>query len=132
MAFDMQEELMVAVKDEPGTLAALLDTLSDAKIDVRAFCAYAMPGGANVHIVASDPKRARAVLKKAGYAKVAAHDVVVGKVKDKRGAGAAIAARAAKKKINLEYAYATGTGKGMGLVVLAAGKSTAKLAKALR
>src|SRR5438105_4501257 len=121
MGFKVHEELMVAVPHKPGVLAAVLGTVAEAGVDVRAFIGYGMgPQNANIHVIVSDPKKAKAALKKAGY-KVESNDVVVGETKDMRGAGAAIAAKAAAKKINIEAAYATGTGKGTGVVVLSAG-----------
>mgnify|MGYP006267835923 CR=1 FL=1 len=131
MAFAVTGELHVGVKDRPGELAAVLKVVAGAGVDVRAFCAYSMEGSGTVMFVPSDAKKAKAALKKAGYAKVGSTKVVVGAVKDTRGAGAKLTGRAAKAGVNLDYAYATGTGKGMGLVVLAAGKGTAKLLKAL-
>jgi hypothetical protein len=129
--FEVAEELSVGIKDEPGSLAAVLKVVADAGCAVRAFCGYSMAGAGNVMIVPDDAKKARAALKKAGYKEIESSKVVVGTTKDKKGAGATITEQARTKGINLEYAYATGTGKGTGVIVLAAGGSVAKLAKQL-
>lgn len=131
MPVEVTQELQVETKDEPGALAAVLATLAKAGVTVRAFCGYGMQGVGMVMLVPNDATKAKAALKKAGYKKVGSSDVVVATVKDKRGMGAQVAAAAAVKKINLDYAYASGTGKGNGVVVMAAGKSSKKLAKAL-
>ena len=129
--FEVAEELSIGIKDEPGSLAAVLKVVADSGCAVRAFCGYSMAGTGNVMVVANDSKRAKAALKKAGYKEIESSKVVVGTTKDKRGAGADITGEARAKGINLDYAYATGTGKGTGVIVLAAGANTAKLAKAL-
>lgn len=131
MPYDVKEQIEVEIPNKPGSLAALLQTLADAGVEVRAFCGYGMEKLGMVMLVPADAKKAKAALKKAGYQGVQTTHVVVATVKDRRGAGAAVAARAAKKRINLDYAYATGTGKGTGVVVLGVGKKAAALAKAL-
>jgi hypothetical protein len=129
--FEVAEELSVGIKDEPGSLAAVLKVVADAGCGVRAFCGYSMAGAGNVMLVPDNATKAKAALKKAGYREIETQKVVVGTTKDKKGAGAGITEQARAKGINLEYVYATGTGKGTGVIVLAAGSSTAKLAKAL-
>jgi hypothetical protein len=129
--FEVAEELSIGIKDEPGSLAAVLKVVAKAGCGVRAFCGYSMAGAGNVMVVPDDAKKAKAALKKAGYKEVESSKVVVGTTKDKKGAGADITEQAREKGINLEYCYATGTGKGTGVIVLAAGAETAKLAKAL-
>lgn len=131
MGFEVADELHVDVKDTPGALAAVLGAVAGAGVAVRALCGYGMGGSGHVLLVPADAKKASAALKKAGY-KVTAAKVVVATVKDTKGAGAKLASAAGKAKINLEYAYASGTGKGQGVVVLAAGKKTPALAKALK
>ncbi|HZU95824.1 MAG TPA: hypothetical protein VFF73_03890 [Planctomycetota bacterium] len=129
--FEVAEELSIEIKDEPGSLAAVLAVVAKAGCAVRAFCGYSMGGAGNVMVVADDAKKAKAALKKAGYKEIESSKVVVGTTKDKKGAGATITEMARAKGINLDYAYATGTGKGTGVIVLAAGDKTAQLAKAL-
>ena len=131
MGFEIQEELHVEVKHQPGALAGVLKAVADAGVAVRAFCAYGGQGSGHVMLVPANAAKAKAALKKAGY-DVDSTKVVVGQVKDARGAGAKLAAQAAKKKINLDYVYASGNGKGQGTIVLAAGKSPAKLKSALK
>lgn len=129
--YEVAEELSIGIKDEPGSLAAVLKVVADAGCAVRAFCGYSMAGAGNVMIVPDDVKKAKAALKKAGYKEIEASKVVVGTTKDKKGAAAKIVVQAQEKGINLEYAYATGTGKGTGVIVLAAGEGNGKLAKQL-
>ena len=132
MAIEVCEELSIEIEDKPGALAAALATISRAGVGVRAFCGYSMAGAGNVMVIPTDARKAKTALKKAGYKSVGSSKVVLAVVPDKRGAGANLTERAYAKGINLEYCYATGTGKGIGACVLAAGKDTAKLAKALK
>ncbi len=131
MPFEVAEELQVSCPDKPGALGAVLKCVAAAGVAVRAFCAYAMQKQGICHLVPANAAKAKAALKKAGY-KFTASKVVIGAVNDKRGAGAEIAGKVGKAKVNLEYAYASGTGRGKGVVVLAAGKNTAKLKKTLK
>lgn len=133
MGFEVADELSVEIKDEPGALAAVLETVSEAGVAVRAFCGYAMGGAGNVMFVPKSAAKAKAALRKAGYKSILESKVVVGSVPDKTGAGGKIAARARESGINLEYCYATGTGRETGVIVLAAGDAakTRQLAKAL-
>jgi hypothetical protein len=133
MGFEVVEELSVEIKDTPGALADVLETVSNAGVAIRAFCGYSMGGAGNVMLVPRSAAKAKAALKKAGYKTIASSQVVLGSVPDKAGAGARIASKARESGINLEYSYATGTGRGTGVIVLAAGDGakTRKLAKAL-
>jgi hypothetical protein len=133
MGFEVADELSVEIKDEPGALANVLETIAAAGVAVRAFCGYSMGGAGNVMLVPKSAAKAKAALRKAGYKSISTSKVVVGTVADKTGAGGQIAHRAREKGINLEYSYATGTGKGTGVIVLAAANAAAvrKLAKAL-
>jgi hypothetical protein len=130
--FEVAEELSIEIEDKAGALAGVLKVVADAGVAVRAFCGYSMGGAGNCMIVPSDAKKAKAALKKAGYKAIESSKVVVGTVKDKKGAGAAYTTQAFEKGINLEYSYATGTGKGTGVIVLNAGAQTSKLAKSLK
>lgn len=134
MAFQVKEELQVAVKNEPGALARVLRAVANGGVEVRAFVAYAMgPELGFVHFLPSDVRKAKAALKKAGFSRVQTNKVVAGSIADRRGEAARIAERAADRGINLDAAYVTGTGKGKGLLVLSttAKKDVTKLAKAL-
>src|SRR5205085_1318588 len=106
MAYEICEELSVEIQDAPGALAKALKAVTDAGVAIRAFCGYSMGGAGNVMIVAKNPAKAKAALKKAGYKAVTTSKVVVGTTKDERGAGASITGKAREKGINLEYAYA--------------------------
>lgn len=130
MGIEVTDELLVEIANKPGALADALGAVAKAGVAVRAYCAYGMQAKGWAHIVAADAKKAAAALKKAGL-KAKANKVVLATIPDKRGAAAKLAAKAAKAKVNLEYSYASGTGKGTGALVFAAGKATAKLAKAL-
>lgn len=132
MPFEVAEELSIEIEDKPGALAQVLKTVADAGVAVRAFCGYSMAGAGNCMIVPADAKAAKTALKKAGYKAITSTKVVVGTVKDKKGAGASYTSQAFDKGINLEYSYATGTGRGTGVIVLNAGSQTGKLAKALK
>nr|MBI4575310.1 hypothetical protein [Planctomycetota bacterium] len=131
MSFEVCEELHVRVKNEAGTLAGVLAAVAGSGVAVRAFYAWGEGERGTVALVPTDARKAKAALKKAGYAEVSSAKVVLGSLRDKTGMGAEVAGRAAARGYNLDYAYATGTGKGTGAVVLAAGKLAGRLARAL-
>ncbi len=133
MTFQQEDELMVEIENQPGSMARVLRAVAEAKVHVRAFVGYSMgPTEGYVHLLPSDIKAAKAALKKAGFAKITQNSVVTGAVKDKVGTAAEVAERAGAAGINLLAAYATGTGKGTGIVVLSPEKKDVrKLLKAL-
>ncbi len=117
MAAEIHEEIVVSLKNEVGALANVLKTIADARVNMTAFCAYAMGNEGYAHIVADQPAKAKEALEKAGL-KFELHPVVVAKVSDKPGAGAELAGRIAEKGVNIEHCYATGVGRGQANVVI--------------
>ena len=71
----MEKEVVVNTKDRIGVMSRVSSALAQAKINIRALCAYAVDGDAHVRLITEDNKKAADALKKAGF-KTTEHDVM--------------------------------------------------------
>ena len=68
---EVSEVLALRLEDRPGTLAAMLQALLDARINVEYLYAFALPGGAAVTVLqTSDNDRCEQILTEQGVAGV--------------------------------------------------------------
>lgn len=136
MAAKKTVEIQVQLSHRPGSMAAAMEVLAQARVNILAFCGYGhagkngQPGEAHVFFVVDKPAGAKAALRKAGY-KFKANPVVIVTTGSGRGAAAKIARAIADAGVNLEYVYASTSGSGKSTAVFAAAPQ-AKLLKAAR
>ena len=69
-------EVVVNAPDEIGILSRISSTLADARIDIRAICAYAVDGCAHFRFLTDENERAINTLKEAGF-DVKGHNVIL-------------------------------------------------------
>lgn len=118
MKAQVATQLAVFLANEPGTLAAVCDTLAKARINIYALTVSDTVDHAVVRIVCSDPHRALRIFEEHGTL-VVDHEVLMVEGENRPGSLARIAHRMAKHKVNIEYAYcATGPSARSGLLII--------------
>jgi hypothetical protein len=122
-------QLVVALADKPGTLAALCSVLGNAQVNIIAIYAPEANGKGKARVMVVDLAGAKAALKDAKI-KFSEEDVLDVELDNKPGAFAELAGKLAKARINITYAYATTAPFARARVVIAV-SDTAKALKAL-
>ena len=102
-------ELAVHIGNQPGELAKLLSSLSNADVNVLAYCAYSEHDQGVVLLVTNDIFRARQALESSGY-NCKANPIVLVSDADHVGAVAALGACLGAAGINILYSYASSSG----------------------
>jgi len=102
-------ECNVSAPNDPGTGAKVARAVSDAGVNILAFCAYGGSGTANFMIVSENSDKACASFKNAGFA-CQRRDVVLVETSNHAGAMADLLGRLAKAGISVNYCYATAVG----------------------
>ena len=116
----MLTEVVVELRDEPGSLAAVGELLGRAGVDIRALAALAVPdGGGIVHLVVEPADVAVLALRQAGISPVRVREVLVVTLDDEPGALGRYCRRLADASINLEAVYLAGERNGAKELVLA-------------
>jgi len=111
-------QLAIFLANEPGTLAAVCDTLAKAGINIYALTVSDTVDHAVVRIVCSDPRRALRIFEEHGTL-VVDQEVLMVAGENRPGSLARIARRMARHRVNIEYAYcATSPTARTGLLVL--------------
>jgi hypothetical protein len=72
---NMEKEVVVNLPDDLGVLSRISTALSEARVNIKAVCAYAVDDDAHVRLVTDNNGRAMDVLKRAGFT-ASEHDVV--------------------------------------------------------
>lgn len=98
--------LSVALPNRPGSLAAVLDAVAQAGVNIHAIDADALGDFGSVHLLTADPTRTADLLRKSGY------DVVEGEaielqVAHQAGSLAQLARKLADAKVNIVAAFGT-------------------------
>jgi len=99
------EQLSVFVENKPGKLVEALETLSDAKIDIRALSLADTSDFGILRIIVNRPELALEVLTEAGYL-VKSSEVLAVVVGDKPGGLAYVVRILAEAGVDIEYTYA--------------------------
>ena len=108
----MAAEIVIPLENKPGTLAKVAEILGKAGVNLQGI-GYASGTRGFLRVVADDPDRALAALKKAKVKGKLGREVVETMLPDQPGALAAAARRLAKARVNVEAFYVTG-GEGVG------------------
>ena len=99
------EQLSVFVENKPGKLLEALETLAEAKIDMRALSLADTSDFGILRIIVDKPEQALEVLSDAGFL-VKSNEVLAVVIGDKPGGLAAVVRVLAEASVNIEYTYA--------------------------
>ena len=97
-------QITVFIDNKPGTLAAAVDILAAAQVNMFALCLNEGLDIGYLRITVDRLRAAQKALEAAGHL-VIGHEVILLEVADKPGGFAAASDRLAAKGINIEYAY---------------------------
>jgi hypothetical protein len=112
------KQLALFLENKPGTLARVLDSLQEAKINIYAFTTSDTVDHSVVRMVVSDPRKMMLLCEEHGTL-VVENDVLMIEGNNKPGSLAKIAQKLSDAKINIEYAYcATAPDQKQGLLIL--------------
>ena len=109
------KQLSFSMSDRPGLLTEITASVSDAKVNITAICAYAMDGNAFFMIITESNARAKKAISKLNISPDE-EDVIAVDMPNTVGSLQKIAKKIAKRisdaGININYMYGTtGTGK---------------------
>jgi hypothetical protein len=99
-------ELTIMTPNKPGKLAAVLNRLARAGVNLLALNSSSGYDLNMVRLIASDPRKTRSVLEKLGYP-VTETTVLAVTITDRSGQLARLTTALARAKVNIEYMYAT-------------------------
>jgi len=99
------EQLSVFVENKPGKLVEALETLGDAKVDLRALSLADTSDFGILRVIVDKPDKALEVLSKAGFL-VKSNEVLAVVIGDKPGGLAAILRLLSESGVDIEYTYA--------------------------
>jgi len=107
----IDKELLITTKNEIGVLADVCTTLSKARVNIEAMCAYGMGDKGSFMVYTYDQDKAKKALEDAGY-KVDAEEIVVATLDNKVGAAELMTSKVAKSGVSVNYCYGSaGDGK---------------------
>ncbi len=101
------KQLTVYVPDAVGTLAHVVRTLADSKVNITGLICVGSGDRSPIRLLVNSPARAKKALQAQGLDPTE-EDVLVVALPDKPGALAAVAEKLAVAGINIDYAYASG------------------------
>jgi hypothetical protein len=104
-------ELAIRTGNKPGALGRLFTTISNAGINILAYCSYSDRDDGVVLLVTDDPLRTKDILEANGY-ECRANTVVVVGAEDQVGAAAQLGAHLGRAGVNILYSYASSSGGG--------------------
>ena len=107
----MAVEIVVPLENKPGTLAKVTEVLGKAGINLQGI-GYSAGKRGFLRVVADNPEKALAALKKAKIKGKAGREVVEITLADNPGALGEVARKLAKARINIEAFYVAGEGSG--------------------
>jgi len=99
------EQLSVFVENKPGKLVEALETLAEAKIDLRALSLADTSDFGILRIIVDKPEQALRNLSEAGYL-VKSNEVLAVVIGDKPGGLAAVVRILSEAGVDIEYTYA--------------------------
>ena len=94
------QELALELPNRPGALAGVARILARERINVAALSVDSTARRGHVRLVASDPKRARALLQSAGFP-VQVHELLAVRLEDRSGSFLQILDALAREKVNI-------------------------------
>jgi len=100
------KQLTAWVESKPGELDRIADALAKAKINISAITCWSAGSENPVHLLVSNPAKAKKVLQELGV-RVTEEEVLRVTLPDNPGALAEMSVRLGSGNINIEYAYAS-------------------------
>jgi hypothetical protein len=101
----MHKDFVLIPDDQPGVLARIGEALGGAGLNIDGLSAFTGEGKGLVHLLVSEPERARQVLAEAGFDVRGARDVLIVDVEDKPGQMGNVCRRLADGDVNIQQAY---------------------------
>lgn len=98
-------QLSVFLKNEPGVLAAICDTLARQKINIHGMCVMDAVDHAVLRLVVNNPKNAMLILEERGML-VMDSEILQLSIANTPATLGRVASKLARAKINIDYAYA--------------------------
>jgi hypothetical protein len=111
------KQISLFAENKPGRLSKIADTLSKAKINIRAFTIAEAGDFGVIRMVVDDPDKAYKALQGQGFA-VSETEVIGVEMKDIPGGLHEIADVLGKNSVNIDYAYAFVTSTQLALLIL--------------
>jgi hypothetical protein len=111
------KQISLFAENKPGRLSKIAETLSKAKINIRAFTIAEAGDFGVIRMVVDDPGKAYKTLQGQGFA-VSETDVVGVEMKDVPGGLHSIANVLGKSNVNIDYAYAFVTTSNLALLII--------------
>jgi hypothetical protein len=111
------KQISLFAENKPGRLAKIAETLSKAKINIRAFTIAEAGDFGVIRMVVDDPDRAYKTLQDQGFA-VSETDVIGLEMKDVPGGLHEIASVLGNSNVNIDYAYAFVTATNLALLII--------------
>ncbi|MFX0060260.1 MAG: amino acid-binding protein [Candidatus Hodarchaeota archaeon] len=102
------KDLTVVVKNQPGALADMGETLGKMNINMEGLCGFPQKNEGIIHILVEDDTTTRWVLEDAGFEVRAVRDVLVldiGNVAGKPGSGGKLARKIGNAGVNIDLIY---------------------------
>ncbi len=111
------KQISLFAENKPGRLSKIADTLSKAKVNIRAFTIAEAGDFGVVRMVVDDPDQAYKNLQKQGFA-VSETEVIGVEMKDVPGGLFEISSTLGKNGVNIDYAYAFVTKTELALLII--------------
>ncbi len=111
-----ETELEINAPRMIGISGRILGTLANARVNLKAFCAYPRDDKITFLLVTNDNEKAENALKAAGL-NVKKNNVITVLVRERIGAAAEIAALLGNAVIEIKYCYGSSSGKGEVLLI---------------
>jgi hypothetical protein len=102
------KDLTVILKNQPGMLADMGETLGKMGINMEGICGFPLKNEGIIHILVEDDTTTRWALENAGFEVRAVRDVLVldiGNIAGKPGTGGKMARRIGKAGVNIDLIY---------------------------
>ena len=111
------KQISLFAENKPGRLSKIADTLSKAKINIRAFTIAEAGDFGVIRMVVDDPDQAYKTLQKQGFA-VSETEVIGVEMKDVPGGLFEISSTLGSNGVNIDYAYAFVTKTELALLII--------------
>jgi hypothetical protein len=101
-------DLTVILKNKPGVLADMGETLGKMGINMEGLCGFPLKEEAIIHILVEDETTARWALEDSGFEVRAVREVLVldiGNIAGKPGTGGKLARKIGNAKVNIDLIY---------------------------
>ncbi len=102
------KDLTIVLKNKPGTLADMGETLGKNGINMEGLCGFPLKNEALVHILVEDDVTTRWILEDAGFEVRAVREVLVldiGHIVGKPGTGGKVARKIGNAGVNIDLIY---------------------------